>query len=76
MNKIVYVGKHALTMAVSRHLHNSWELIYCTSGNGKMIFGDATLEYAAGDITFIPPLLPHSNISENGKPHCGESKSG
>ncbi len=66
MNKIVYVGKHALTMAVSRHLHNSWELIYCTSGNGKMIFGDATLEYAAGDITIIPPLLPHSNISENG----------
>ena len=51
MNKIVYVGKHALTMAVSRHLHNSWELIYCTSGNGKMIFGDATLEYPAPSAT-------------------------
>lgn len=66
MNQIVYVGKHALTMAVSRHLHNSWELIFCTSGSGRMIFESGTLDYAEGDIAVIPPLLPHSNVSEEG----------
>lgn len=66
MNKIVYVGKHALTMAVSRHMHNSWELIYCTSGDGRMIFEDSILEYSANDIVIVPPLLPHSNISREG----------
>ena len=66
MNKIIYVGKHALTMAVSRHLHNSWELIYCTSGNGRMRFEDRILDYAADDVLIIPPLLPHSNMSEEG----------
>ena len=66
MNKIVYVGKHALTMTVSRHLHSSCELIFCTSGSGKMIFDDRTLRYSANDIAVIPPYLPHSNISSLG----------
>ena len=66
MNKIIYVGKHALTMTVSRHLHGSCELIFCTSGGGEMIFDDRTLRYSANDIAVIPPYLPHSNISSTG----------
>lgn len=66
MNHIIYVGKHALTMAVSRHLHDSWELIFCTSGNGRMNFEGRILDYSAEDILIIPPLLPHSNMSEEG----------
>lgn len=66
MNNIVYVGKHALTMAVSRHIHHSWELIYCTSGNGRMRFEDRIADYGADDILIVPPLLPHSNMSEEG----------
>lgn len=66
MNNVVYVGKHALTMAVSRHIHHSWELIYCTSGNGQMRFEDRIIDYAADDILILPPLLPHSNMSEEG----------
>lgn len=66
MNKIVYVGKHALTMTVSRHYHNSWELIFCTSGCGRMIFNDSTLDYSANDIVVIPPFLPHANVSTTG----------
>ena len=66
MNKIIYVGKHALTMTVSRHLHGSCELIFCTSGGGKMIFDDMTLRYSANDIAVIPPYLPHANISATG----------
>ena len=66
MNKIVYVGKHALTMTVSRHFHSNWELIFCTSGDGRMIFGDSAMPYSANDIVVIPPLLPHANVSTTG----------
>lgn len=66
MNKIVYVGKHALTMSVSRHMHNSWELIYCTSGEGTMSFDDRVLPYKTHDIMVIPPFVPHSNKSAQG----------
>ena len=66
MNKIIYAGKHALTMTVSRHLHSSCELIFCTSGCGEMIFDDGTLRYRTNDIAVIPPFLPHANISSRG----------
>ena len=66
MNKIIYVGKHALTMTVSRHLHSSCELIFCTSGCGKMIFDDRTMRYSTNDIVFVPPFLPHANVSTAG----------
>ena len=66
MNKIIYVGKHALTMTVSRHLHSSCELIFCTSGCGEMIFDDRIMRYCANDIAVIPPYLPHANISSTG----------
>ena len=50
MNRIIYVGKHALTLSVSRHAHNSWELIYCTSGDGTIFFDDRSIPYQTGDI--------------------------
>lgn len=66
MNKIIYVGKHALTMTVSRHFHSSLELIFCTSGCGEMIFDDGTMRYCANDIVVVPPRLPHANVSSTG----------
>ena len=66
MNKIIYVGKHALTFTVSRHLHNSLELIFCTSGCGEMLFDDRTLRYSTNDIVVVPPHLPHANVSASG----------
>lgn len=66
MNRIIYVGKHALTMTVSRHLHNSCELIFCTSGCGEMIFDDGTMRYSTNDIVVVPPRLPHANVSATG----------
>ena len=53
MNNIIYVGKHALTWTVSRHLHKGWELIYCTSGSGQLTFAGRSMS---------PPV----NISEEG----------
>ena len=66
MNEIVYAGKHMLTLNVAHHLHNTWELIYYTSGEGKMFFDDLTISYKEGDIVVIPPDIPHSNHSEKG----------
>ena len=66
MNDITYAGKHLRTYTVQKHSHISWELIYCTSGNGELIFDDFTLRYSVGDIAIIPPDIPHSNISRSG----------
>lgn len=66
MNQIIYAGKHLLTYSVTRHAHSSWEFIYCTSGEGRLIFDSAVLPYRAGDLIVIPPLLYHRNEGEQG----------
>ncbi len=67
MNDIIYAGKHSLTRIVSRHAHTSWELIYCTSGEGELIFDNGTaLSYSQGVVVAIPPYLSHENRSEHG----------
>lgn len=67
MNNITYVGKHSLTRYVSRHAHPNWELIYCTSGEGDLIFDEGrTFHYREGDIAIIPPMVPHTNNSKDG----------
>lgn len=66
MNNIIYVGKHLLTLTVSRHAHNSWELIYCTEGSGTFHFEGMELPYRKGDIVVVPPLMPHTNCSRDG----------
>ena len=66
MNHIIYAGKHALTWTVSQHLHKGWELIYCTGGDGEMVFEDRRLGYGVNDVAIIPPMVPHSNVSEGG----------
>ena len=67
MNEIVYVSRHSLeTLNVARHLHNTWELIYYTTGSGTMVFDDMTIRYQDGDIIAIPPNIPHTNLSETG----------
>lgn len=70
---ITYVGKHSLTMTVSRHSHTNWELIYCTEGNGILKFDGRDPEnesrempYGVNDILVIPPAIPHENHSESG----------
>ena len=66
MNEIIYVGKHKLTKNVAYHMHDTWEIIYYTSGEGQMIFDDCTITYKEGNVIVIPPNFPHSNHSENG----------
>jgi len=66
MNNIIFAGKHFLTYNVSRHQHNSWELVYCTGSSGTFIFNDLRLPYEEGDVVVIPPDVPHENVSEGG----------
>ncbi len=66
MNQIVYAGKHLLTFSVSRHAHSTWELIYCTGGEGRLVFDSFSLAYRAGDLVVIPPLVAHRNESAAG----------
>lgn len=66
MNNIIYVGKHLLTMSVTRHAHSCWELVYCTAGSGTFHFDDYEVPYRQGDIVVIPPYTPHSNSSKDG----------
>ena len=59
MNEIIYAGKHLLTYSVSRHAHGSWELIYCTGGEGSLRFEELVLPYRVGDLVVIPPMVSH-----------------
>ena len=66
VNDITYVGKLTMNYSVSRHAHESWEFVYCTYGSGAFSFDSGTLEYQEGDVVIIPPMVPHSNGSEDG----------
>ena len=67
MNTIIFVGEHPKTFDVRWHTHETWELIYCTSGQGAFRFqDDRVISYQAGEIVVIPPLLVHANSSEDG----------
>lgn len=67
MNDITFVGKLLSTYNVSKHTHDTWELVYCTGGNGKFAFENGSVvEYKKGDIVLLPPLIVHENISSIG----------
>ncbi len=67
MNTIEFVGEHARTFDVRWHTHDSWELVYCTSGEGCFQFENGTtMTYREGDAVAIPPWEVHSNVSQDG----------
>lgn len=67
MNSIIFVGEHPKTFDVRWHTHETWELIYCTSGQGAFRFRDGRIiPYHAGEIVVIPPNEIHANSSEEG----------
>ncbi len=67
MNTIEYVGEHARTFDVRWHSHDTWELVYCTSGEGEFQFEHGTtLRYREGDVVAVPPGEIHANVSKDG----------
>lgn len=67
MNTITFVGEHPKTFDVLWHTHETWELVYCTSGRGAFRFQDGiTVPYKSGEVVVIPPKVVHANSSEEG----------
>lgn len=67
MNTIVFVGEHPKTFDVRWHTHETWELIYCTSGKGAFRFQDGRImPYHAGELVAIPPREAHANSDDEG----------
>ncbi len=67
MNDIQFVGEHTATYEVRKHRHDSWELVFCTQGDGYFSFEDgSSIQYKQGDAVAIPPMIYHSNTTANG----------
>jgi AraC-like DNA-binding protein len=67
MNNIQFVGEHSKTFDVQWHSHEQWEVIYCTGGEGTILFENGTtMNYKAGDAVAIPPRELHANSSQEG----------
>ena len=67
MATINYIEEHLKTFNVGTHYHSYWEIIYVTSGQGKIeTETNETINYTKGDLICIPPLLKHSNTSNIG----------
>ena len=67
MATINYIEEHLITFNVVMHYHNYWEIIYVTSGQGKIeTETNEVINYKKGDLICIPPLLKHSNSSNTG----------
>jgi AraC-like DNA-binding protein/mannose-6-phosphate isomerase-like protein (cupin superfamily) len=53
------------------HYHPEYELTYIVKGAGKRLVGDIYEKFQTGDLVLLPPLLPHTWISEKkGKENC------
>ncbi|MDD3831520.1 MAG: AraC family transcriptional regulator [Clostridia bacterium] len=67
MSEILLAGKHCRAYTVLMHQHNTWEFVYCTSGNGRFVFEDGEeIRYNKNDIVVIPPFCRHYNTSDSG----------
>jgi AraC-like DNA-binding protein len=49
------------------HYHPEYELTFILKGEGKRLVGDTYETFKAGDLVLLPPLLPHTWISEKGR---------
>jgi AraC-like DNA-binding protein len=53
------------------HYHPEYELTYIVKGKGKRLVGDVYEKFQEGDLVLIPPMLPHTWVSEKKrKEHC------
>lgn len=63
MNAIVFVGEQPHTFDNKWHTHESWELIYCTSGHGVLhLENEKTVPWQNGEVVVIPPEQVHANF--------------
>lgn len=46
------------------HYHPEYELTFILKGKGKRLVGDEYPRFAEGDLVLLPPMLPHSWVSD------------
>ena len=67
MDTIVFAGEQPQTLDARWHMHETWELIYCTAGHGAIRFKNGRiLPYPVGEMVAIPPNEVHANSSAEG----------
>ena len=66
MNDIIHVTKLYNAYSVSREALDDWELIYCTQGEGTLVFDGLHLPFRAGNAVAIPPGLTRTCLSPTG----------
>lgn len=67
MNTIIFVGEHPENSDAKWHSHETWELVYCTSGRGVFRFREGQdLAYHTGEFVAIPPNTVHTASGEEG----------
>lgn len=57
--------KHPLKH-IPKNVHDVWEIIYYTAGEGVNVIGGKRLPFVPGQIVFQPPGYAHEEFSENG----------
>jgi len=63
---INYIEKHLKTFTVKPHMHNYWEIIYVTDGEGTIKTDNHVIDYKKGETVCIPPHVQHTNFSTEG----------
>lgn len=46
------------------HYHNAYEIALILRGHGRRIVGDSVDRFTDGDLTFMPPYMPHATYTE------------
>ncbi|MGN0002711.1 MAG: AraC family transcriptional regulator [Sphingobacterium composti] len=47
------------------HYHNAYEIALILKGNGRRIVGDSVDRFVDGDLTIMPPYMPHATYTES-----------
>ena len=65
--RIDHIGKlHTTTYRVALHIHELWEVVYYTHGEGQVQIAGETVPFRAGDFFILPPGVEHSDWAEAG----------
>ena len=53
-------------LSIKKHIHETYEIIYYTSGKGVMHTTSDDLHFSPGDIIIVPPFTEHQSSSQDG----------